>query len=120
MLDRTQPTESAPISRADKVAILRTLADVLPFDGIIVDDHDQHYPVSTYCPYERNIPANYLHAEVQPMQRNMALVKLRQLKRTANAGEQNACTSLFVLAKSDGEWEMMGQPLPFGQLRIPA
>lgn len=121
MLDRIQPRDLAPITRADKVAILRALADMLPFDGIIVDElgHSYHSE-NTQCPYERNHCADYLQADIQPIRRNKALVKLHYLSNTKHTGHHAANTSLFVLAKSDGEWEMMGQPLPFGQLRIPA
>lgn len=121
MLDRIQSREPTPITRADKVAILRTLADMLPFDGIIVDELGNSYHTdNTQCPFERRTQSDYLHADIQPIRRNKALVKLRYSSHTKHAGQHAANASLFVLAKCDGEWEMMGQPLPFGQLRISA
>lgn len=121
MLDRIHAREPKPITRTDKVAILRVLADMLPFDGIIVDELGHSYfSDNSQCPYERRQHADYLQADIQPLRANTALVKLHYLNHTKHTGKHVANTSLFLLAKSDDEWEMMGQPLPFVQLRIPA
>lgn len=120
MLDRIQTRAQAPFDRADKLAVLRALADVLPIDGIIMDDDGQSYRSSVQCDYDRGGNQRHLHAEILPMRSNTALVKLRQIPCAKHAARQNTHTYLFVLAKSENEWEMMGQPLPFGHSSIPA
>lgn len=112
MLSSISSYSSATLNPQDRAAILKVLADMLPCEGMVVTEHA---PLPNDLPRHKNF---HLWAEIKPLHSNTVLVRLQPPISAKPMPEKPTCTSLFILAKSDDEWEMMGLPLPFNAQTI--
>ncbi len=119
MLQLVQHTRAELISKTDRQAMLGALRDMLSFSGTIIDDMGNSYTSSKHLHEAHHGGSvcnqgapDLVYAEFKHLRSDTAMVTLRSLPNSRQKKRNDACRMLFILARSEDEWEVMGLPLP--------
>lgn len=118
MLQLVQHAKPHLIGQQDRASILAALRDMLSFSGTFIDDQgnfyngqksysDERHNADSCC---RRKTVNPIAAEFKPLDNDRVMVTLRSLPESQKNRHRDSCQMLFILAKCDDEWEVMGLP----------